>query len=376
MIGAVVQNVELRSTISGNGLLTLDLVEASLDKPNPDQVIVRVEAAPINPSDLVLLLGPADLSTAKLSGTVDRPVLTAKIPPERMRDIQLRLDQSLSVGNEGAGTVEQAGSEVRHLIGKRVGMLGGGMYARYRRLAARDCVVLPEGATAADGASMFVNPLTALAMVETMRREGHKALVHTAAASNLGRMLNRVCLADQIDLVNIVRSPEQAAILRDIGARHVVDSTASTFREDLNEAIDASGATLAFDPIGGGKLANMILQAMEAAANRTATTYSGYGSSAYKQVYIYGFLDSSPTIISRSYGLSWGVSGFLLSSFLTRIGPNAAQQLKDRVARELTTTFVSHYTHTLSLAQALEPTMINAYARKATGSKYLINPSI
>ena len=367
--------LELRSTVFADGRLVLDLQDATVGEPGPGEVVVRVEAAPINPSDLGLLLGPADLSTVTTGGSADRPTLTAIIPPQRMGMMKARLDEPMAVGNEGAGTVIAAGPDLSDMVGKRVGMLGGSMYTQYRKLRARDCIVLPDGASAADGASMFVNPLTALAMVETMRAEGHTALIHTAAASNLGRMLNRICLADGVQLVNIVRSDEQAAILREIGATHIVDSTAENFREALTDAVAETGATLAFDAIGGGKLANSILHAMEAAANRKADAYSRYGSSTFKQVYIYGSLDVGPTIIDRGFGLSWGVCGFLLTPFLGKIGPAAVQALKDRVARELTTTFASHYTHTISLAGALEPATVEAYARKATGSKYLIDPS-
>jgi NADPH:quinone reductase-like Zn-dependent oxidoreductase len=369
------QGLELRSTVFADGRLVLDLQDVPVGEPGPGEVVVRVEAAPINPSDLGLLLGPADLSTMTTGGSGDRPTLTATIPPQRMGMMKARLDEPMAVGNEGAGMVIAAGPDLLDMVGKRVGMLGGSMYTQYRKLRARDCIVLPDGASAADGASMFVNPLTALAMVETMRAEGHTALIHTAAASNLGRMLNRICLADGVQLVNIVRSDEQAAILREIGATHIVDSTAENFREALTDAVAETGATLAFDAIGGGKLANSILHAMEAAANRKAGEYSRYGSSTFKQVYIYGSLDVGPTIIDRGFGLSWGVCGFLLTPFLGKIGPAAVQALKDRVARELTTTFASHYTHTISLAEALEPATVEAYARKATGSKYLIDPS-
>ncbi|WP_375402018.1 zinc-binding dehydrogenase [uncultured Sphingomonas sp.] len=369
------QSLELRSTVFADGRLVLDLQEVAVGEPGPSELLVRVEAAPINPSDLGLLLGPADLATMTAGRSGDRPTLTATIPPQRMGMMKPRLDEPMAVGNEGAGTVIAAGPDSQALIGKRVGMLGGGMYTQFRKLRARDCIVLPNGASAADGASMFVNPLTALAMVETMRAEGHTALIHTAAASNLGRMLNRICLVDGVQLVNIVRSVEQAAILREIGAKHVVDSTAENFREALTDAVAETGATIAFDAIGGGKLANTILHAMEAAANRTAGAYSRYGSATFKQVYIYGSLDVGPTIIDRGFGLSWGVCGFLLTPFLGKIGGDAVQALKDRVARELTTTFASHYTHTISLAEALEPATVEAYARKATGAKYLLDPS-
>lgn len=367
--------LELRSTVSSDGKLTLSLEPVTLAAPGPDEVIVRVEAAPINPSDLGLLLGPADPATATAGGTADSPVLTAAIPAARMGAMKPRLDQSMAVGNEGAGTVVLAGENVAGLLGKKVGMLGGAMYAQYRKLNARDCIVLPDGATAADGASMFVNPLTALSMVETLRMEGHKALVHTAAASNLGQMLNRVCIADGVPLVNIVRSEAQAAILREIGAKYIVDSSAPDFREKLTDAIAETGATLAFDAIGGGKIVNAILHAMEAAINRTATAYSRYGSSTWKQVYVYGMLDTAPMELDRGYGLAWGVSGFLVTPFLMKLGMEGTLRLRARVAAELTTTFASSYTATISLAEALDPKMVAAYARRATGEKYLIDPS-
>ncbi len=368
--------LELRSTVTSEGQLILNLEPVAIDEPGPDEVIVQVEASPINPSDLGLLLGPADMATLVASGTPDWPVLTATIPPARMGMMKPRLDASMAVGNEGAGTVVRAGANVAGMLGKKVGMFGGSMYATYRKLLARDCSPLPEGATSADGASMFVNPLTALAMVETMKREGHVALVHTAAASNLGQMLTKICLADDVPLVNIVRSAEQAKILKDIGAKYVVDSTSDTFQADLTDAVTETKATLAFDAIGGGRLANSILHAMEAAANRNAKEYSRYGSSTFKQVYIYGGLDLRPTELDRGFGLSWSVSGFLLTPFLQKIGLEAALGLRQRVARELTTTFASHYTSTLSLAEALHPDHARAYARKATGEKYLINPSL
>ena len=367
--------LELRTLATQEGELKLSLEEVTVGDPGPDDLIVKVQAAPINPSDLGLLLGPADLSTITASGTADRPELTIAIPPQRMRMLQARLGQSLPVGNEGAGTVVAAGANQQHLVGKRVGMLGGAMYATYRKLPARDAIPLPDDATAADGASMFVNPLTALAFVDVMKREGHKAIVHTAAASNLGQMLNRICQADGVPLVNIVRSAEQAKILTDAGATYVVDSTAPDFAAQLTDAIVATGATIAFDAIGGGKTGNAILHAMEQAANRTATTYSRYGSSSFKQLYIYGGLDTSPTLLDRGFGFSWSVSGFLLTPFLQQVGAERAKELRERVARELKTTFASHYTDTISLAQALDPEVLTAYNLKATGRKYLIDPT-
>ncbi len=371
-----IQSVELRSVVTSQGQLVLSLETVTVALPGPNEVVVQVQAAPINPSDLGLLLGPADMATLEASGTPQSPILTATIPQNRMGMMKPRLDQSLAVGNEGAGLVVQAGENVQDMLGKSVGMFGGSMYATHRKLAARDCIVLPEGATVADGASMFVNPLTALAMVETMKREGHTALVHTAAASNLGQMLNKICLADDVALVNIVRSPQQAKILTDIGAKYVVDSSAEGFQAALTDAVAATNATMAFDAIGGGRLANSILHAMEAAANRNAKEYSRYGSSTFKQVYIYGGLDLKPTELDRGFGLSWSVSGFLLMPFLQKVGVEVALAMRQRVARELTTTFASHYSETLSLADTLSPEKAQAYARKATGEKYLINPSL
>jgi len=346
-----------------------------LSPPGPGEVIVRIEAAPLNPSDLGLLTGPADLATLEQGGTADRPVLTAEIPEQRLPMVRARLDESMPVGNEGAGTVIAAGDGAEELIGKTVAVIGGGMYTQYRKARLSDLLPFPDGVTAREGASAFVNPLTALAMVETMRAEGHKALVHTAAASNLGQMLNRICIADGVSLVNIVRSTEQAKILRDIGARYVVDSTSDNFRNELVDALAETGATLAFDAIGGGKLAGQILAAMEAAANRNATTYSRYGSNTHKQVYIYGRLDLGPTLIGPDVGFAWGVGGFLLTPFLMKAGAEVVGRMRARVAAEIRTTFASHYTAEISLAEALDKDTLLAYSAKKTGEKYLIVPS-
>ena len=369
--------LELRSLISKSGELTLSLAKPAIPEPGPEQVVVKVEATPINPSDLGLLLGPADMTTAKSSGSGDGVVVTAKVPEASLPFLSARLDQAMPVGNEGAGTVIKAGSSeaAQALMGKTVSMVGGAMYTQYRLLKASDCQPLPAGTTAAEGASWFVNPLTALGMTETMKREGHKALVHTAAASNLGQMLNKICIEDGIGLVNIVRSAEQAKILKDIGARHVVDSTSPKFMEELTQALVETGATIAFDAIGGGKLANQILIAMEMAINKTATTYSRYGSAVHKQVYIYGGLNTSPVELTRSYGMAWGVGGWLLTPFLQKIGRPDQQRLRERVVNSLKTTFASHYTQVVSLPEALDLKNIAAYAKRATGEKFLINPN-
>jgi len=370
-----ITGLELRSTVTSDGRLVLDLAEMTLDPPGADEVMVRVEAAPINPSDIGLLFGPADPRTIERGGTPDRPTLTATMPERALAGLKARLDQPSPVGNEGAGTVLHAGENARHLMGKRVGMLGGAMYAQYRKLPARDCVALPDDASAADGASMFVNPLTALGFTETMRAEGHSAIVHTAAASNLGQMLNRICLKDGIPLVSIVRSEAQRQLLLEQGATHVVDISAEGYEAALTEAIAETGATIAFDAIGGGNQAARILAAMETAAQRKMTAYSRYGSDVFKQVYIYGALDPSPTVLDRWVGLTWSVGGWLLTPFLTKLGLEGIMRLRARVLAELKTTFASHYTATISLREALDPDIARAYLRRATGEKYLIDPS-
>lgn len=365
------KGLELRSRISSAGELELSLIEVDVPAPAPDQVVVRVDATPISPSDLALLLGPADLASARNVGKA----LVATVPPQRIIAVHARLDQSMQVGNEGAGVVVDAGEKARELIGKTVAMVAGGMYAEYRVVPANACLVLPDGVTAAQGASAFVNPMTALSMVEVMKREGHTALVHTAAASNLGQMLVKICAADNVPLVNIVRSEEQVALLRGLGAKYVLDSTRPTFRAELTEAIAATGATLAFDAISGGPLASHILTAMEMVASKKAGAYSRYGSSTHKQVYIYGRLDLRPTEIEPTAGLAWSVSGWLLMTFLAKAGPEVSQRIRARVLAELTTTFASHYTASISLEEALQVETARAYAKKATGSKYLIVPS-
>jgi NADPH2:quinone reductase len=372
------QNLQLRSMVTADNKLELSLVEIEVPEPGPDEVIVKVEATPLNPSDLALLLGPADISSARLSGSAQRPVVTADIPAKFMKMVTARLGQSLPVGNEGAGTVIAAGSSAtaQALLGKTVGMAGGEMYTRYRCMNAMMCMELPEGTSAADGASCFVNPMTALGMVETMRAEGHTAMVHTAAASNLGQMLNRLCLEEEIDLVNIVRKPEQEKTLRDLGAKYVCNSSADSFFKDLNSALVTTGATLAFDATGGGKLASTILSSMEFAAAQAMTEYNRYGSDVYKQVYVYGFLDRNPTTLSINYGFCWGMGGWLLTHFLQKAGTPKMMEMRARVSNGLKTTFASHYSREISLVEALSLQAINEYARQATGEKFLINPQL
>ncbi|MBL8381723.1 MAG: zinc-binding dehydrogenase [Burkholderiales bacterium] len=368
--------LQLRSLVTADGRLELSLASVPVPALRDDDVLVRIEATPINPSDLGLLLGPADLATLRSSGAGASRVTSAALPAGAMAALASRVGEAMPVGNEGAGTVIAAGAapEAQALVGRLVAILGGAMYAQYRAIKARQCLLLPADATAADGASCFVNPLTSLGMTETMRREGHTALVHTAAASNLGQMLNRICIADGIGLVNIVRSPAQAALLRDAGAAHVCDSSLASFEADLTDALAATGATIGFDAIGGGRLAGQILSCMEAAINRTAKEYSRYGSAVHKQVYLYGMLDTGPTVLNRNYGMAWGVGGWLLTPFLQKIGFAEAQKLRERVARELKTTFASHYAKAIGLPEALDPAAIAAYAKRGTGAKFLINP--
>jgi NADPH2:quinone reductase len=368
--------LQLRSTIKSDGTLELSLAEVPIPEPGPEEVVVRVEASPVNPSDLGMLFGPADMTTAEASGTSERPVVTAKVPEKLMRLVGGRLDQSLPVGNEGAGVVVAAGSapESQALLGRTVAILGGAMYAQYRAIKAKQCLILHEGTTPAEGASCFVNPLTALGMVKTMRMEGHSALVHTAAASNLGQMLQKICIADGVPLVNIVRKQEQEDLLRGIGATHVCNSSSETFMQDLTQALTETGATLGFDATGGGKLAGQILACMEAAAMANAKEFSRYGSTVHKQVYIYGGLDRSPTELTRNFGMAWGLGGWLLPPFLQKIGFEAAERLRQRVAAEVKTTFASSYVKEVSLAEALQLDELSVYGKQATGEKYLIAP--
>jgi len=369
--------LQLQSLVRADQVVELFLATVEVPEPGPDEVIIRVGAAPINPSDLGLLLAGADLDAAVFAGSADRPVVTAPLPEAAMRAMQGRVGVPMPVGNEGAGTVVAAGSAAAAsaLLGKTVAAAGGGMYSEYRCVPASLCLELPDGTSEFDGASSFVNPLTALGMVETMRLERHVALVHTAAASNLGQMLNRLCIAEQVPLVNIVRRQEQDELLRSAGASYVCNSTSAAFMDELTDALTATSATLAFDATGGGRLASQILTCMEAAATAAAGSYSRYGSAVHKQVYIYGSLDRGPTELTRNFGMAWGVGGWLLTPFLQRIGPDGIERLRRRVAAELTTTFASSYTDQVSLAGALQPGAVAGYARQATGSKYLIVPS-
>lgn len=366
---------ELRSTVSDDGRVTLAMREFDLVEPGPDEVVVRIEASPINPSDLGMLFAGADLEAAEATGTDEFPAVSAPLSAGVIAAQQARLGQAMYTGNEGGGTVVAAGSSdaAQALLGKVVGFLSGNAYATYRTVNAASCLPMHDGTTGEQAAACFVNPLTALGMVETMRTEGHTALVHTVGASNLGQMLNRICLDDGVALVNIVRTPEQADLLRAAGAEHVVDSSRDTFRDDLAGALGTTGATIAFDAIGGGEMAGILLSTMERVASE-GDRFSRYGSNVNKQVYIYGSLDRRPTTLGRNFGMKWGVGGWLLTPFLVELGPEGGARLRQRVADEITTTFASSYGMNVTLREAVDPDMVKRYGRMATGDKALVTP--
>lgn len=370
-------NLELRSLITEKNTLELSLLETEIPEPKENEVVVRVEATPINPSDLAVLFGPADMSTARQAGSAEQPVIVADIPENYMNSVKARVGKSIPVGNEGGGTVVAAGSSdaAQALLGKVVGIFGGGAYSQYRCVNVQLCLPLLPGTTPEQAASCTVNPMTALAMTETLKMEGHTALVHTAAASNLGQMLNRICIADGIDLVNIVRKPEQEKLLRDIGAKYVINSSSDSFYADLTAALIETKATLAFDATGGGKLASDVMACMEKAAARNMTEHSVYGSDVHKQLYIYGYLNNTITTLNgRSFGFQWGIGGFLLTNFLKKAGMERVIAMRTRVAKEINTTFASHYSREVTLQEALSLEALQEYAQQATGNKFLIKP--
>ncbi|WP_186148363.1 zinc-binding dehydrogenase [Burkholderia gladioli] len=369
--------LELRSLITSQGQLRLWLETAPVPAPADDEILVRIEAAPVNPSDILGLLGPADIATLARDAAAQPPVTTADVPAELLASTTARHDLPLSLGNEGAGIVVAAGDRARHLLGRAVALRSPlGAYAQYRAVAAAEVLVLPEGTAPEAGASALINPMTALSMLETMRVEGHTALIHTAAASNLGQMLVKICAADGVPLVNVVRNASQVALLRELGAQYVLDSGAADFDSALVEAIEATGATLAFDAIGGGDMAERLLTAMGVVTTRRMTRYDRYGSSTHRQVYLYGTLDPSPTILTRRSGLAWGVGGWLLTWRLRQFGEAAAARMRERIVAELDTTFASRYGERITLAQLVEPETIRRYTRRATGEKFLVAPNL
>ena len=372
------QSKEIRSTVTSDETVELSIVKVDLPTPADDEVLIEILAAPINPSDLALLTTfGGDLSNISISGSGDDTVASMKVHPAVMRSMKSRLDKPMPAGNEGAGVVVDAGLNVKGLIGKTVGLAGGSMYAQYKCAPAINCLILEDGTTPVEAASSFVNPLTALSFVETMKMENHSAIVHTAAASNLGQMLVKICQSDGIPLVNIVRKEEQVEILKGIGAKYICNTSDPGFMESLINALVETGATLGFDATGGGndgELPGQILTAMEVAANKNSEQYSRYGSETYKQVYIYGGLDQNPTILKRSYGMSWGLGGWLLTPMLGKIGMEKVQEMRVRIAKEIKTTFASKYAGEISFEEMLQPEIINSYAKQSTGNKFLVNP--
>lgn len=369
---------EIRSKVTSEGNIEISIATVAKPVPSDDEVLIRVEAAPINPSDLGLLLSfGADLSTINVTGSGDETVTSMKIHSGLMGAMKPRLDESMQVGNEGSGVVVDAGVNAKDLIGKTVGLAGGSMYSQYRCVPATSCLVMEDGTTSQEAASSFVNPLTALSFIETMKMENHTAIVHTAAASNLGQMLVKICKDDSVPLVNIVRKSEQVEVLKNLGAEHICNTSDPDFMDQLVAALVATGATLGFDATGGGnngELPGQILAAMEIAANKTAKEYSRYGSDTYKQVYIYGGLDQSPTILKRAFGMSWGLGGWLLTPMIGKVGMEKFLAMRQRVAKEIKTTFASSYAQEVSFEEMLQPEIIKSYAKQATGKKYLVTP--
>lgn len=369
-------NLQVQSLLDKEGNLRVSMAYTSIPTPGEYEVVVRIEAAPINPSDLGVLLGPAEISTATTTMVNESPVLCVKSKPELLARYKERFDLPLVVGNEGCGVVVNAGSspEAQALLGKLVGIVSGGTYCQYQAIPVTNCLPVNEQVTPKEAASCFVNPMTALCMIETMKMEGHNALIHSASASNLGQMLNKLCIDDGINLVNIVRKQKQADILTAFGAKYVCNSSDTNFIESLTDAIEATGATIAFDATGGGKLTSDILRAMELALHRPPTPYSVYGSSIHKQVYIYGNLDTSPTLLKRDFGMSWSIGGFLILNQLQKFGEKKVGELRNRIIDELQTTFSSNYTQEISLEELLYADVAKMYCSRVTGQKYLLCP--
>ena len=363
----------LVSEATAEGMIDLRIEEIPIPALQPGQLFVRIDAAPLHPSDLGMMIMAGDVSRAEHVGAC----LRMPVPEAARAMMAARAGMAVPVGNEGAGVVIASGdADGEALIGRSVAAFAGAMYADHRVLPRKAVVPLPEGASARDGAAMSVNPLTALAMVEVMRRDGAKALVHTAAASSLGQMLQRICAKDGIPLVNIVRRPEQAALLKALGAKHVLNSQGDGFMAKMIDAFAEVDATIAFDAVGGGPLAGMILTAMEAAQKRGAPTISPYGSPIPKRAYIYGRLDPTPTSVPPTVGMAWGANGFLLPHFLEEAGEAVRRRMEARVMAELTTTFAIAYTQEIGLDALLDPAVLVRATAKATNEKFLIRPNV
>ena len=363
---------QLFTTLDAGGALTLAVEEVTFPEPTGNQVLVQMEAAPINPSDLAILTSAADFENAEYS---DGKVV-AQMPEPFLSGQRARHGQKLPAGNEGAGTVIATGDGdmAKALMGQRVACVPGNAFSQYAIADAMMCLPLGDH-SCETGASSFVNPMTALGFVETAKMEGHDAIVHLAAASNLGQMLNKICQEDGMKLVNIVRRQEHVDLLKGIGAEYVVNSSDDDYMTQLRDAIAATGAFLGFDPIGGGQNTDNVLKAMEQVAVKQMSEYSRYGSNQDKKMYQYGRLNlTEPTILTPSYGLQWTVAGWLLTPFLQKAGMETVVRMRTRVQQNLTTTFASSYKAKVSLEGMLTKDAILDYRQMKTGEKYLVTP--
>lgn len=360
---------QLTTQLDADGTLTLQLNDKTWEAPKAGQVLIKVEATPINPSDLGLLFASADTDNAVYTPGK----IVAKMPDNATRAMKARHGIPMPAGNEAAGIVVAAGEGAEHLLGKRIACVPGTAYATYALADTQMAFAVDDSVTAEQAASSFVNPMTALGFVETMKTEGFTGIVHAAAASNLGQMLVKICQEDNVPLVNVVRSDAQVKLLKDLGATHVLNMTDADYMPKLIDAIAETKAMIGFDPIGGGTVASQFLSAMEAAASRGAA-FSRYGSSEAKKVCIYGALDLGPTILNRAFGLTWDLSGWLLTPFMMKAGPEVVGRMRARVMKDLTTTFASHYKAHVTLEGMLTKEAVSEYNARRTGEKYLVTP--
>ena len=363
---------QLFTTLTADGTLTLEIAENTFKDPVGNQVLVKMEAAPINPSDLAILTSAADFENAEYSAGK----VVAKMPEPFLSGQKSRHGQRLPAGNEGAGTVVATGDSdaAKALMGQRVACVPGNAFSQYAIADAAMCLPLGDHSSEA-GASSFVNPMTALGFVENARMDGQKSILHTVGASNLGQMLNRICLEDGMGLVNIVRKDEQVELLKSQGATHIVNSSGGDFMDQLKTAIDDTDAFYGFDPIGGGKMVDNCFKAMEQVAVGKMTEYSRYGSNQQKRMFIYGRLDFAPTTLSLAYGFGFTLSGWLLTPFLANAGMETVMRMRKRVLDNLTTTFASSYKEKVDLEGMLTKEAILDYKQMKTGEKYLVTPN-
>jgi NADPH:quinone reductase-like Zn-dependent oxidoreductase len=361
---------QLFSTLA-DGKLTVEVVDTEFADPTGNQVLVQMEAAPINPSDLAILTSAADLENAEYSDGK----FIADMPEPFYSAQKGRHGLRMPAGNEGAGTVVAAGEGemAQALMGQRVACVPGNAYSQYCIADAAMCLPLGD-ISSEEGASAFVNPMTALGFVETARMEEQGAIIHTAAASNLGQMLIKICQEDDIPLVNIVRKAEHVDMLSGLGATHIVNSSDDDFSKQLRQAIETTDAYLGFDPIGGGQAVDNCFKAMEQVAVKKMSEFSRYGSDQQKKMYIYGRLDLGPTILTPAYGFGWTLSGWLLTPFLQMAGMETIIRMRQRVLDGLTTTFASSYKRKVSLEEMLTRDAVLDYREMKTGEKYLVTP--